>query len=106
MSLVSHCHLTAVLGSHLEVKLLVRWEQVKNWAHCCFVLVKGGRSEASRVARHWHGLPREATDAPSLVAFKVRLDGALGSLVYWVATIPMADDLFVPFQPMPFCDSM
>ncbi|KFO76759.1 hypothetical protein N303_02946, partial [Cuculus canorus] len=34
-----------------------------------------------RVVRHWHRLPREAVDAPSLKVFKARLDGALGSLV-------------------------
>ncbi|KFO74479.1 hypothetical protein N303_02869, partial [Cuculus canorus] len=33
------------------------------------------------VVRHWHRLPREAVDAPSLAVFKARLDGALGSLV-------------------------
>ncbi|KFQ30513.1 hypothetical protein N332_01589, partial [Mesitornis unicolor] len=34
-----------------------------------------------RVVRHWHRLPREAVDAPSLEAFKAKLDGALSSLV-------------------------
>ncbi|KFO71019.1 hypothetical protein N303_09208, partial [Cuculus canorus] len=34
-----------------------------------------------RVVRHWHRLPREAVDAPSLEVFKARLDGALGSLI-------------------------
>ncbi|KFZ51734.1 hypothetical protein N321_01479, partial [Antrostomus carolinensis] len=34
-----------------------------------------------RVMRHWNRLPREAVDAPSLEAFKARLDGALGSLI-------------------------
>ncbi|KFP48471.1 hypothetical protein N323_09772, partial [Cathartes aura] len=34
-----------------------------------------------RVVRHWHRLPREAVDAPSLEAFKARLDGALSNLV-------------------------
>ncbi|KFZ54995.1 hypothetical protein N321_01176, partial [Antrostomus carolinensis] len=34
-----------------------------------------------RVVRHWHRLPREAMDAPSLEAFKARLDEALGSLI-------------------------
>jgi len=29
----------------------------------------------------WSRLPREAVDAPSLKVFKIRLDGALGSLV-------------------------
>ncbi|KFQ39174.1 hypothetical protein N332_01775, partial [Mesitornis unicolor] len=33
-----------------------------------------------RVVRHWHRLPREAVDAPSLAVFKVRLDWALSSL--------------------------
>ncbi|KFQ37099.1 hypothetical protein N332_01215, partial [Mesitornis unicolor] len=34
-----------------------------------------------RVVRHWHRLPGEAVDAPSLEVFKARLDGALGNLV-------------------------
>ncbi|KFO80366.1 hypothetical protein N303_08381, partial [Cuculus canorus] len=34
-----------------------------------------------RVVRHWHRLPKEGVDAPSLEVFKARLDGALGSLV-------------------------
>ncbi|KFQ09272.1 hypothetical protein N329_01519, partial [Haliaeetus albicilla] len=34
-----------------------------------------------RVVRHWHRLPREVADAPSLEVFKARLDGALSNLV-------------------------
>ncbi|KFQ76862.1 hypothetical protein N337_06506, partial [Phoenicopterus ruber ruber] len=34
-----------------------------------------------RVVKHWHRLPREVVDAPSLEAFQVRLDGALGNLI-------------------------
>ncbi|KFR14331.1 hypothetical protein N306_10519, partial [Opisthocomus hoazin] len=34
-----------------------------------------------RVVKHWNRLPREAVDAPSLEAFKARLDGALSNLV-------------------------
>jgi len=34
-----------------------------------------------RVVRHWHRLPREAVDAPSLEVLKARLDGALSNLV-------------------------
>ena len=56
-------------------------------------------------------MPKEAVDAPSLEAFKARLDVALGSLVCWLATLHMAeglklDDHCGPFQPRPFCDSM
>ena len=35
-----------------------------------------------RVVTHWNGLPKEVVDAPSLEAFKARLDVALGSLVW------------------------
>ena len=34
-----------------------------------------------RVVRHWNGLPSEVVNAPSLEAFKARLDGALSNLV-------------------------
>ncbi|KFM05723.1 hypothetical protein AS27_00199, partial [Aptenodytes forsteri] len=34
-----------------------------------------------RVVRHWHRLPREVVDAPSLEVFKARLDSALSKLV-------------------------
>jgi len=34
-----------------------------------------------RVVKHWHGFPRQVVDAPSLETFKVRLGGALSSLV-------------------------
>jgi len=35
-------------------------------------------------------LPKEAVDAPSLQAFKARLDVALGSLVCWLVTLHIA----------------
>ncbi|KFO62173.1 hypothetical protein N302_02549, partial [Corvus brachyrhynchos] len=34
-----------------------------------------------RVVRHWNRLPREAGDAPSLEAFKARLEVFWGNLV-------------------------
>ena len=34
-----------------------------------------------RVVRHWHRLPSQAVDVPSLEAFKARLDGAASNLV-------------------------
>ena len=35
-------------------------------------------------------MPKEAVDAPSLEAFKARLDVALGSLVCWLVTLHVA----------------
>ena len=36
-------------------------------------------------------MPKEAVDAPSLQAFKARLDVALGNLVCWLATLHIAE---------------
>ena len=63
-----------------------------------------------RVVRHWNRLPKEAVDAPSLEAFKARLDVALGSLVCWLAILHTAGGLKLndhcgPFQCRPFYDS-
>ena len=43
-----------------------------------------------RVVTHWNRLSKEAVDAPTLEAFKARLDVALGSLVWWLATLHIA----------------
>ena len=63
-----------------------------------------------RVVMHWNRLPKEAVDAPCLEAFRTRLDVALGSLVWWLATLPIGgglklDDHCGPFQPTPFYDN-
>jgi len=55
-------------------------------------------------------MPKEVVDAPSLEAFKARLDVALGSLVYWLVTLLIAGgsklhDHCGPFL-WPFYDSM
>ena len=42
-----------------------------------------GKFFAERVVRCWNRLPRDDVDAPSLWVFKARLDGALGSLVWY-----------------------
>ena len=39
---------------------------------------------------HWNRLPKEVVHAPSLEAFKARLDVALGSLGCWLATLHTA----------------
>jgi len=49
-----------------------------------------GRSFSHRVVMHWNRLPKEVVDAPSLEAFKARLDVALGSLVWWLSTLHIA----------------
>ena len=60
---------------------------------------------------HWNRLPKEVVGAPSLEAFQARLDVALGSLVWWLATLNTAggvklDDHCGAFQPRPFYDSV
>ena len=64
-----------------------------------------------RVVTHWNRLPKKVVDAPSLEAFKARLDVALGSLVWRLASLHIAgglklNDHYGPFQPKPFYDSM
>ena len=46
-----------------------------------FRLVIRKKFFTQRVVTHWNRLPKEAVDAPSLEAFKARLDVALGSVV-------------------------
>ena len=42
-----------------------------------------GKFFTTRVVRCWNRLSREVVDAPSLEVFKARLDGTLGSMVYY-----------------------
>jgi len=44
-----------------------------------------------RVVRPWHRLPGEMVGALSLQAFKAGLDGTPGSLILWMAALPMAE---------------
>jgi len=46
-----------------------------------------------RVVKHWHRLPREVGDAPSLEPFKVSLDGALSNLIPLKMSLLMAEGL-------------
>jgi len=46
-----------------------------------------------RVVKHWHGLPREVVEAPSLETFKARLDGALSNLVWLKMSLLTAGEL-------------
>ena len=48
---------------------------------CLSELEKRRKLFTQRVVTHWNRLPKEVVDAPSLQAFKARLDVALGSLV-------------------------
>ena len=66
-----------------------------------------------RVERHWNRLPREVVDAPSLEAFKARLDGDVSNMVQGhQGGVPVYSrglelhDLKGPFQPKPFYDSL
>jgi len=63
-----------------------------------------------RVMTHWNWLSREVVDVSSQEAIKARLNGALGKLIWWLATLHIAGGLKLndhcgPFQCRPFCDS-
>ena len=69
------------------------------------------RFDIRRVVTHWNRLPNEVAYAPSLEAFKARLDVALGSLVWWLMTLHITGGLKLndhcgPFQLRPFYDAM
>jgi len=62
------------------------------------------------MVKHWHRLPREVVNAPSLETFKVRLDGALSNLLQLKVSLLTAGGLDKmtfkgPFQPKAFYDS-
>ena len=58
-----------------------------------FKLVVRRKLFTQRVVRHWPRLPREAVvGSPSLEVCRIGLDGALGSLSWWGAALPMAED--------------
>lgn len=40
-----------------------------------------------KVLKHWHGLSREVVNAPPLEVLKTRLDGDLGSLIWWMVNL-------------------
>jgi len=46
-----------------------------------------------RVVKHWHSLPREVADGPSLETFKVKLDGALSNLIWLKMSLLTAEGL-------------
>ena len=46
-----------------------------------------------RVVKHWHRLPREVVNAPSLETFKARLDGALSNLIWLKVSLLIAGGL-------------
>ena len=46
-----------------------------------------------RVVRSWNRLPRNVADAPSLETSKVRLDQALGNLIYLCMSPLIAGEL-------------
>ena len=71
----------------------------------------GKKFFTQRVVRHWHRLPREVVDAPSLDTFKVRMEGHLSNLVELWMSLFIAGELDKmtfkgTFQLKQFYDSM
>ena len=85
-------------GSDVAEPWCSSWGVMALWAF------SAGNSEGGDALNR---LPKEAVDAPSLEAFKARLDVVLGSLVCWLATLHIAGGLKLndhcgPFQLRPF----
>ena len=79
-----------------EENLPITWENNDRTRENIFNLKKGRfrldvreKFFTERVVRHKNKFPREVVGAPSLEVFKARFNGALGSLIWWVATLPM-----------------
>ena len=54
------------------------------------------------MVRHWHSCPESCVCAPSLEVFKARLDGALGSLSWWMTSSPWQGvESEWPFRSLP-----
>ena len=85
-----------VIAAFQYIKGAYKWEdnQLFTWVDCdktrgnYFRLKEGifrldvrGKLFTEKVMRHWHSLPREVVNAPSLEMLKVMLKGALGSLI-------------------------
>ena len=51
---------------------------------------KQTNKKTERIMKHRNNLPSEFVDVPSLEVIKARLDAILGSLIFWVTTVPMA----------------
>ena len=62
----------------------------QGWGGCCPIQEEVFHPEGGDALNR---LPKEAVDAPSLEASKARLDVALGSLVWWLATLHTAGAL-------------
>jgi len=63
------------------------------------------------VVKHWHRVPREVVNVPSLETFKVRLDGPLSNLIQLKMSLLIVVGLDYrtskgPFQPKLFYDSI
>jgi len=80
--------------SHLETVKITAQPAQRGSIPCGGAPCRAGSAVCRRCSRHsgdaLNRLPKEAVDAPSLQAFKARLDVALGSLVCWLATLHIA----------------
>ena len=90
---------TQMSTAHALHRSLLRWLDIRR------------KFLTQRVVTHWNRLPKEVVNAPSLEVFKTRLDVALGSLVWWLATLHLAGGLKLdghcgPFQARTFYDSI
>ena len=84
---LEYCNQAWALSTRKTQSWRKRGETLQGWSGFKLMRQRRFRLDIRRkfftqsVVSHWNGLPKEVVDAPTMEAFKARVDVALGSLV-------------------------